>query len=411
MQKKKNSTLIKLTISGSIAFFVHPLSFIICAALCVPLFIFYFRQLAFADFCKLAASSIIILIFNLIWVVPFVRFLNYINVWSVNFQTWPGILFKVIIQEQFFRFGLLMLLFSTYLAFKKKDYKFIGSFSLSYVILFIISIFGSQIGLANLEPYRFIVPTFLLSIFVLSKYVETRFNIFLLFLLSAIVFAFIFSQVGFTCGFHDQAESQAILDFIKLNATDNSRLHVEDSLDPIYFKAHYTSFLSYSTSKEILAAVYPHIPAGTVKTTQFTDNTLFGKHLNDISYTYLKQYLDLYNVKYFLVFSDSARDFFENKMKGKFKKVLKTRNFSIYEYLLAVESFCYKCNASVDADYDRISVKNATSNTTILKYHFMPVLKIDPPFLKIKPINLLGDPVPFIMVENGNHSNFVVYND
>ncbi len=142
--------------------------------------------------------------------------------------------------------------------------------------------------------------------------------------------------------------------------------------------------------------------------TQFTDDTLFGKNLNEISDSTLKDYLELYNIKYFLVFSDSGKAFFGKNPS--FRCVFEVGNFAIYDYLDSDQSYCYGCEADIKADYDTIVVKNVTSNTTILKYHYIDTLKIEPASIKMKPIRILDDPNPFILVENGDHSEFRIYN-
>ncbi len=84
--------------------------------------------------------------------------------------------------------------------------------------------------------------------------------------------------------------------------------------------------------------------------------------------------------------------------------------YTIYEHLEGRESYCYGCDARVEAVDDRIKVSAATSPVTILKYHYIDTLRVEPSSIKIGPIRLLDDPVPFIRVENGRQRRFEVFN-
>jgi hypothetical protein len=215
------------------------------------------------------------------------------------------------------------------------------------------------------------------------------------------------SPQTFAFGYNRYPAAEKILNFIEINTTGSARIHVQDSRTHPYFGSHFTAFIPYRTSKEILAGPVT-FPPTKFRFTQFIDDLLFGKNLDDISSDEFKKYLELYNIKYFLIFSKNAHQFFDKN--SRFKKIFNAVQFSIYEYLDAEENYCYRCNAVVKADYDKIVIESATSNITILKYHYIDTLKVKPERLKIKPIKLLDDPVPFIMVENGDYSSFTIYN-
>ena len=55
-------------------------------------------------------------------------------------------------------------------------------------------------------------------------------------------------------------------------------------------------------------------------------------------------------------------------------------------------------------------MENAPSGITILKYHYLDTLRIEPESLKLEPVWLMEDPIPFIKVENGNCSAFSIHN-
>jgi hypothetical protein len=303
----------------------------------------------------------------------------------------------------------------------------------SFIFLFIISFFGSQLGLADIQPARFIIVLLVLAVFIISRMVEREREmdgkIFFFLCITALTiisinpqFRFGYnkvyilgisttksSQVEFTCGYSGYDEASDILDFIKLNTTRNTRIHVQDSViqgyHP-YFNSHFTAFIPYATSREILAAPSAQPPTS-FAFSQFVDDNIFGKKLSQIPGDELKEYLELYNVKYILIFNESTGDYFD---RNGFERIFESGIYRIYEYPESSESFCYNCTAVVNAGYDRIFVENASTGTTILKYHYLETLKTRPDTMEIKPILLMDDPVPFIMVENGNNSEFLVYN-
>jgi hypothetical protein len=61
----------------------------------------------------------------------------------------------------------------------------------------------------------------------------------------------------------------------------------------------------------------------------------------------------------------------------------------------------------VTADVDRIDVKDAAGDRVVLKYHWVPMLRTDPP-LPIEEAHAPGMPVGFIAVRPGTVRDFTI---
>lgn len=410
---KNTVNLIKLTFFGSLTLFVHPFSSVIFLGLSIPFLILNFDKFDLKDLLKIFICVIVAFLPNLIWIIPIFRFANLLNPVAIAhyLQTYPHRILVTLIQNFYFMGLLLLFLFFVYKSFKNKEYKFSGSLLSSYSIFFILSFFGSQMGFSNLQPYRFIVVLALISVFSVSILIELeliRRSFLFIFLLGILIILLSISpRQKFLCGYDNFPEAEKILEFIKTSTSEGARIHIQDSPRDPYFFSHFIGYIPYVTKREVLAGPYPYVPTR-LMFAQFVDDYLFGKNLSEISESELKKYLELYNIKYFLVFSESAHCFFQRN--GRFEEILSIGPYSIYEYLDSDDNYCLRSNADVKADYNKIIVKNASSDVTILKYHYVETLRVCPEYLTIKPIKLLNDPVPFIMVMNKGCSDFVIYN-
>jgi hypothetical protein len=411
---KNSKDLAKLAVFGAISFFVHPFSSIMCLALCGPVFLFHLKEISPKEMYKLALCLAAIIAANLIWLLPLMKFYNLMLSPYPFHQTYLTLIFFRLKTSLFFALIMSLFLLFVYCSLKNKSYRFLGTISSSFAILFAISFFGSQTGLPiSLFPERFVIPLVLLSVFAASTMIKDKLENRSLLLVLLIFFLLVIlmpKPFDLNCGYQNPAAS-SILEFIRTNTSENARMHVQESWptnNPFpYFNSQFSAIIPVNTSRQILAAPYSY-PNTEFKFTQFMDEGIFGQNLTDISEERFDEYMELYNIKYFLVFSESAKAFFD-KNDG-FKKVFSSGKYAIYDYINSDESFCYKCNATVKAGYDRLAVENALSNVTILKYHYIYTLKIKPDDLIIKPVQLLDDPVPFIMVENKNCSSFTIYN-
>ncbi|MFA4888464.1 MAG: hypothetical protein WC628_02665 [Candidatus Omnitrophota bacterium] len=409
IQDKTNKNLIGLTITGCFAVFVHPLSFIICLALTLPILLAYFHRLKLKDIYKIAASAFIVMAINLLWIAPFIEF-SYLKGPAANyFQTDWQSFWRLFAKQPSFVL-LILFLISVFQSYRYKERRLIVCLLSSWCLFFVVSFFGTQIGLGNIQPYRFVLPLSLLSLLLTCGIAETQLKKkdFIFILLLILLAVFLNSRPKkYDFGFRRYPAANEILQFIKEHTSPGARIHVQDSSSDPYFGSHFTALIPYYTGREIVAAPCP-FPQDKFTFAQFVDGNIFQKELNNLSEQELAKYMELYNIKYFLVFSQQAHEYFSKNMK--FKKVFSRAEFGIYEYAGASDSYCYQCQAIVEAGYDSIKVKNAFAKKTILKYHYLSTLKIKPENLIIQPIKLMDDPIPFIMVENGDCHDFTIYN-
>jgi hypothetical protein len=410
---KTNTSIIKLLFWASAAFFVHPLASILCLAVCLPILLLYSDRLNFRHYCAILSCVLIVLLANFVWVGPFMKFYYRFNSLTEFFQS-PISLSAASSDEDwplFLASSFLGLIF-VYRSVKNRNYRFMGVFLLSYLAFLILAFWGSRIHLSDMQPYRFMLPLILLSIFLASSVMETEFrrkN--LLFVIGLILLVGSLARkadpLRLDFGYAKYPAAQKILEYIKNNLSNSGRLHVQDSGGHPYFHSHFSALIPQETSKEIVAGPFPFSPTKD-GFAQFVDDDFLGRKMVDIPDDEFRKYLELYNIKYFLLFNGAAKDFF-NKHRA-FRKIFEFESYAVYEYLDSDGSFCYRCKADVEADFDKISVRNANSSVTVLKYHYVDTLTVVPADIPIKPIRMLQDPNPFIQVENGKVSSFVIMN-
>ncbi len=413
-QEKKSSAFVVFTITGALAFFIHPLSAFLGLVLCGPFFIIHIRQIRLTDYIKLCGSLVIIVISNLLWLVPYFQFRYLADKRDYCWYSDP----RYMLLHPFL-FAIVFFLFFVTAIYKTKS--IIGWQRMAifqFIALFVLTFFGSNIGLGETEPYRFIVPLAVLSILCFSSVVEQslknvkKIAVFCLCAAAFFYFSkslpFDWSAVHYQCGYSQLAPLEDILSFIKTSTSPKSRIHVEASvIGDAYLNSHFYAYIPYETQRELLAG-QQDVLHSKADFTQFNPGRIFNRNLDTATEARLRPYLELYNVKYFLVHSDMSKRVFD--AMPMFKIIFKKGDYVIYEYTDLAESYCYRCQADVKADYDKITVSNAVSETTTLKYHYIETLKVKPEGLEIEPVRLLDDPIPFIRVKNGKQKDFVVYN-
>jgi hypothetical protein len=83
--------------------------------------------------------------------------------------------------------------------------------------------------------------------------------------------------------------------------------------------------------------------------------------------------------------------------------------FTIYD-VRQPASWFITGDGAVAATYNRLEVTNASAGSLVLKYHWVDTLRTEP-VLPLRPVYLGQDPVPFIAVDNGQVTNFVIVHD
>ena len=154
--------------------------------------------------------------------------------------------------------------------------------------------------------------------------------------------------------------------------------------------------------------VYGHSNAG--------PDELFGIPIADYSADEMASALADYNVGWIVVnrailpeaytLSEWIRDHAE---AATFRAIARHGVFDLYE-AAGPSNWFFEGSGEVQADYDRILVRNADSARSVLKYHWIDSLRVEPP-LRIFPVLVGADTVPFIGVANGTVREFVIVND
>jgi len=144
--------------------------------------------------------------------------------------------------------------------------------------------------------------------------------------------------------------------------------------------------------------------------------TVFEESLRTLTPSDFQEYLDTYNVRWIVTRSSIyPRDAFTlqdyiQKNRPRFIELAKQYDdFSIYRVQGESSAFL-KGTGQVKAELDRLQIRGASAGEIILKYHWLPTFKTEPP-LPLEPFPVLDDPIGFIRIQNGDIRDFVIYND
>jgi hypothetical protein len=123
----------------------------------------------------------------------------------------------------------------------------------------------------------------------------------------------------------------------------------------------------------------------------------FGQPLSAFTEKQFAAELDLYNVGTIAAQTTATR-----RALNHFTSLLAPSGwegeFKTYTVRLP-HSWFVKGGGTLDFDYDRLSIRDATPGVIILKFHWLPMLTVAPP-VRLQPVYLGRDPVPFIFIDN-----------
>jgi len=409
LRNKSAWTYVALGLAAASACFVHILAPfpIICAGLAVLLP--RVRQLTRRDLVMLPLAGTICALPNLIWIVPFLRFQEWRGHSDDMFQT-P----LTLIRERFTTDTPLLvmtMLFILAIAQMLRERRVTSAIShtLGFTALFAVAFFGSQIGLGDIQPGRFIIPLMVFSGLAIAdqfhpEHLRSPLAVALLaVLLVPIPYR---ERLEFRIGFKDP-EVEELLSLIREEVPSTGRLHVQDSFGHPYFHSHFPAYIPSATGRALLAGPYGH-PIEDLNYSQFVETRVFGRELNDFTSEELSKQLSLYNVSHILVYHDYARR--NLKKLDCLDRVFSVGKYDVFKYLSAPLSFCQEGQAEVEADMDRITVRNARPGPLVLKFHYLKTLRAIPESVQLSPVAIGGDAMPFIRVEHGNIADFEIVN-
>lgn len=219
-------------------------------------------------------------------------------------------------------------------------------------------------------------------------------------------------------------ELAAALDALDRVTDPSARLMIEDGPAWAYGNSHYPSVVPLRTGVEQIGGPYLHMFMRHSFASFQTDRAM-GTPLKDLPLDRLRAYLRLYNVRWIFT-ATPACDAYVRGLDDA-RVVWSSKRFTLREVLSwNPEGFVAPeggggsgslSGISVEAGYDRILVRGAIDDenggpralpdTLILKYHWDKGLRA-PSRVKISPVYLLDDPVPFILMETGGEREILV---
>jgi len=183
-----------------------------------------------------------------------------------------------------------------------------------------------------------------------------------------------------------------ILPWLNAHTTKEARVLFEDSKGRVYDGAHILGYYAFQSDREFIGGPFPfHHFAG------FWDSTLFRKPIGTINVDQMQRYLELYNVGWIIVHSEDSKRYFDS-MPG-VVPLDGFREIKTYMVIQPLSFFISGAGRVIERGHNRIVLADLTGDEIILKYHFVPGLRSDPPATLV-PVYRLDDPDPFLRIIN-----------
>jgi hypothetical protein len=305
-------------------------------------------------------------------------------------------------------------------------------FFVTSVFYFLYAYFASYFYLISYTtPKRFLIPlsVFLVFpasfsiVFFLKKLSEKNYLDYFLVFLIILIYAY---WIGFQTILKDVTTMQQMWDkrlvigipdnldklveWIKTNTTNDSRILIEDSGSDSNFQYYGFSLTLFPiyTNREFIGGpwsdmrIKENIP-------QFVNGTLSGRDLFLLSEKEFEEYFNMFNTKWIIVWSMRSKSIFDNQ-PNIVKKIQDIDKFSIYETNIK-PSFFIRGSGEIEIEVDKVKVINATTGEIIIKYRFFDSLKTNPT-LKIEEYKIPNNfnlTRGFIKISNNNVQNFELF--
>jgi hypothetical protein len=138
--------------------------------------------------------------------------------------------------------------------------------------------------------------------------------------------------------------------------------------------------------------------------------SLLGRPVRGLSTPELGVLLAQYNVRWVVVNTGFAEFFtladWEREHPGLLTVIQTDQPFVLYS-VDQPSTWFFEGAGRVTATYNRLTIQGASASGVILKYHWLASLRANPP-LPLRPVFVGDDPAPFIAVENGTVTDFVI---
>ena len=410
--------------------------------------VFSNKRQFFKDLPYYIASVLSVVAFNLFWIIPVVTYLPQVTTYPEpfwqNFDILKPIKDHILAQAGFAPLVIKNMLGTAIikniilaagimgiLKLKgSKTHSNIGfsNFSVAKVLiitllsLFIFSYFGSYISsLKKLEPYRYLILFyFLMSLpagYFLSEKINSYKKVILLLVIILLIMIFV-PSLNSIHSIHPKRTSnygylkhvKELTHWIKNNTDNTARIMIEDSYAPFYIPDGKPPILTsvyrdtyplgeigYKSKREIIGGRYPFYRLKQ-RTASFTEGEIFNYDLHEIPDDIFKEQLDLYNIKWAVVWSEQSYNKFINKDFAEL--VHETGPFSIFKFNI-IPSYFLEGKANITVDFNSIELTNikSYSNKVVIKYHYINGLT-SLPLAEIRKKPLKYDPSGFIEILN-----------
>ena len=433
-----------LTVIVPLTFLLHPTTPVILTVPMLLLYLCSWKTLNKSIQLALLLIFALTLLVNSIWLLPFLEFHHYRTTSSQFFQSsgLVGFISDYFTKNQ--NIELLLLVFGLlglYLWRQRKEHFKYIPLGGAVIFLLFLSYFGSLFNLtADLQPMRFKMPLHLFLVVPAAygiwwsittiKDSYARRELLMVTSLLLIMLIPLFAGKIYAVAFAFRAKpyrpfitsmhpgNKTLIKWITDQTTKEGRILIEDSgfLDKQgrnqsvwghqFYLTHFPALLPYYTEREFIGGPYPNT---LIKHhfAEFHDGILFKKDIDSISLPVLKQYFDLYNIKWVICWSKKSREFFD---KYPHYLLSGTKVAKFYTYTVnRTPSFFHKGKGQITSDYNKLKLTQVKSDgEIIIKYHWLQHLKTDPP-RPIEKVMVMDDPIGFIKIHNPPPS-ILVYN-
>lgn len=418
---------------GPVAFFIHPGALVLLPVPFLALMLTERRSVPpgparrtwdLRILRRLAAWCALVIVVNIFWIVPLVRYID-IKTPSVEFfqlEGLAGLAALMLKRGNLPALGLIALAIAGLVELaRSRRIGIAAAPAWGALFLFLIAAFGIYLPLIDqLEPGRFVVPAIVFlaplagtgcmaligrgakALGILSAAGAARTAVAILLLVAAPFFGLASSRAFYrhTVGTTLTPEVKEMLQVLNDNIDRSGRLMIEDGPAWNYGDAFLVSMIPLHTGVEQIGGPYPFAFIRH-NFSNFVNCRAFGKDLGGLEAERLKEYLELYNVHWIVTASGSCRDII--RAGGVAREIWSSRNFTLWE-VHDRSTFTDRAGVRVEASYGRLRVvidpvaRLEEDGSVLLKYHWDRGMRVKPP-ARIYPNPVLDDPVPFVRLE------------
>lgn len=434
-EKPNRASWLGMTASSLLVFQVHPSALTVTLVPNVMAFLLHARRLRPLHYPALIGAVALALAGNLYWILPFLQFSHWRDVAPYFVTGGVSELVAEFNPVQKRLYGFVVVLTQAYFVagvaacIRRRKKSQAVFFATWWLALFVLSFFGSDLPTANtLQPGRTKFPLWLLTWVIVSlQFREWFWSSPRRRALTATVaaFALVFSVPGALPRSFNMstqlssdlpADQEKVVAYLRVRNDLKGRVLLEcnDSLVP-----NFNDILPHLTGRAMLGG--PH--AGNFLTARFTvfagervtgrqwesDRPIaFGRELRSFSEEDFDRYLELYNVQLVGARSKTSVSILDN-FGGILEPVEKIGNYAFYERRKK-GSWFHQGSGRISFNYDKIEVTDPSTGGLVVRFHYLSTLRSEPP-VRLTPVRLMDDPVPFIGIDNAQgHRRIVLTN-